>query len=99
MNGGPALQEYPLSALGSGSDYSPFFQHLGIAAFNMGFGGESSGGEYHTMYDSYAVYKRFKDPDFRYGVTLAKVTGRLSMRLANAEILPFEFQHFLAIRS
>ncbi|MDA7557946.1 M28 family peptidase [Flavobacteriaceae bacterium] len=88
---------YELGALGSGSDYSPFFQHLGIASFNMGFGGESSGGEYHTMYDSYQHYKRFKDPNFQYGVTLAKVTGRTSLRLANAHILPFEFTHFTSV--
>jgi len=94
VNGRPAWDHYKLSALGSGSDYSPFFQHLGIASFNLGFGGESSGGEYHTMYDSYELYKRFKDPDFQYGVTLAKVAGRTTLRLANAEVLPFEFQHF-----
>ena len=88
---------YKLGALGSGSDYSPFFQHLGIASFNMGFGGESSGGEYHTMYDSYQHYKRFKDPNFQYGVTLAKVAGRTSLRLANAHILPFEFTHFTSV--
>lgn len=92
--GGSPLSHYKLSALGSGSDYSPFFQHLGISAFNMGFGGESSGGEYHTMYDSYKHYKRFKDPSFQYGATLVKVAGRTSLRLANAEILPFEFKHF-----
>ena len=95
VNGGEEWSHFKLSALGSGSDYSPFFQHLGIASFNLGFGGESSGGEYHTMYDSYEMYKRFKDHDFQYGITLAKVAGRISMRLANAEILPFEFQHFL----
>lgn len=94
MRGRPAWKHFKLSALGSGSDYSPFFQHLGIASFNMGFGGESSGGEYHTMYDSYELYKRFKDPDFSYGVTLAKVAGRTSLRLANADVLPFEFLHF-----
>lgn len=93
VNGRPPWKHYKLSALGSGSDYSPFFQHLGIASFNMGFGGESSGGEYHTMYDSYELYKRFKDPDFSYGVTLAKVAGRTTMRLANADVLPFEFHH------
>jgi N-acetylated-alpha-linked acidic dipeptidase len=91
VQSGEALQHFPLSALGSGSDYSPFFQHLGIASFNLGFGGESSGGEYHTMYDSYAHYKRFKDPDFSYGATLVKVAGRTTLRLANAEVLPFEF--------
>lgn len=97
VSGGAAWSHYNLSALGSGSDYSPFFQHLGIASFNMGFGGESSGGEYHTMYDSYDHYKRFKDPNFQYGVTLAKVAGRTSMRLANADVLPFEFSHFTNI--
>ncbi|PPK85445.1 N-acetylated-alpha-linked acidic dipeptidase [Neolewinella xylanilytica] len=88
---GKDITDFPLSALGSGSDYSPFFQHLGIAAFNMGFGGESSGGEYHTMYDSYDHYKRFKDPDFSYGGALVKVAGRTTLRLANADVLPFEF--------
>lgn len=88
------LPHYKLYALGSGSDYSPFFQHLGIASFNLGFGGEGSGGEYHTMYDSYEMFKRFKDPDFQYCVTLAKVAGRISLRLVNAEMLPFEFSHF-----
>ncbi len=90
----PAWEYYNLDALGSGSDYSPFFQHLGIASLNFGFGGESSGGEYHTMYDSYEMYKRFKDPEFQYGVALVKVAGRTTLRLANADILPFEFQHF-----
>ena len=93
-NGRPDWSHFKLGALGSGSDYSPFFQHLGIASFNMGFGGESSGGEYHTMYDTYEMYKRFKDPDFQYGITLVKVAGRTSLRLANADILPFEFQNF-----
>jgi N-acetylated-alpha-linked acidic dipeptidase len=97
LNGRPAWSHYKLGALGSGSDYSPFFQHLGISSFNMGFGGESSGGEYHTMYDSYKLYTRFKDPGFIYGATLVKVAGRTSLRLANAEILPFEFQHFSKI--
>ena len=94
VSGKEKVSNFPLYALGSGSDYSPFFQHLGIASFNLGFGGEGSGGEYHTMYDSYELYKRFKDPDFMYGVALVKVAGRASMRLANSEVLPFEFQHF-----
>jgi N-acetylated-alpha-linked acidic dipeptidase len=92
--GRPAWDHFQLSALGSGSDYSPFFQHTGIASFNMGFGGESEGGEYHTMYDTYEMYKRFKDPDFQYGIALVKVAGRTTLRLANAEVLPFEFQQF-----
>jgi N-acetylated-alpha-linked acidic dipeptidase len=81
-----------LGALGSGSDYSPFFQHLGIPSLNLGFGGENEGGEYHSIYDSYDHYKRFKDPQFEYGVALAKAAGRSSMRMANAELLPFDFR-------
>ena len=80
-----------LYALGSGSDYTPFIQHAGIAALNIGFGGENSGGEYHTIYDTYEHYKRFKDPDLAYGIALAKTAGRIVLRLANAEVLPFEF--------
>ncbi len=83
---------YHLRALGSGSDYSPFLQHLGIASFNLGFGGEARSGIYHSIYDSYDHYTRFSDPGFQYGVTLAKVAGRLTLRLANAEVLPFEFK-------
>ena len=94
VQGKTAWTDFKLDALGSGSDYSPFMQHLGIASFNLGFGGEDNGGEYHTMYDSYELYKRFKDPTFQYGATLVKVAGRTSLRLANASVLPFEFQRF-----
>lgn len=83
-----------LGALGSGSDYSPFIQHLGIPSLNLGFGGENAGGEYHSIYDSYDHYKRFKDPKFEYGVALAKTAGRTTMRLANADVLPFDFKTF-----
>jgi N-acetylated-alpha-linked acidic dipeptidase len=83
-----------LGALGAGSDYSPFLQHLGIASMNIGFGGESSGGEYHSIYDSYDLFTRFKDPGFKYGVTLAKTAGRVTMRLADADVLPFDFYSF-----
>lgn len=81
---------FTLSALGSGSDYTPFIQHSGIASLNLGFGGEGSGGEYHTIYDTYTHYTRFKDPGFQYDVALANTAGRITLRLANAEVLPFE---------
>jgi N-acetylated-alpha-linked acidic dipeptidase len=87
-----AKKSLPLGALGSGSDYSPFFQHLGIPSLNLGFGGENDGGEYHSIYDSYDHYKRFKDPKFEYGVALAKAAGRATMRMSNAELLPFDFR-------
>lgn len=83
-----------LGALGAGSDYSPFIQHLGIPSLNLAFGGESAGGEYHSIYDSYDHYKRFKDPTFEYGIALAKIAGHTTMRLANADILPFDFKAF-----
>lgn len=83
-----------ISPLGSGSDYTPFLQHLGIASLDIGFGGEDGGGSYHSIYDSFDHYTRFGDPDFAYGVALAKVCGHATVRLANAETLPFEFTNF-----
>jgi N-acetylated-alpha-linked acidic dipeptidase len=67
---------------------------LGIASMNLGFGGEDPGGEYHSIFDSYDMFKRFKDPDFAYGVTLSKTAGRIMLRLANADVLPFDFNPF-----
>jgi N-acetylated-alpha-linked acidic dipeptidase len=83
-----------ISALGSGSDYTPFLQHLGIASLNVGFGGEDGGGSYHSIYDSFDHYTHFGDPNFDYGIAQAKVCGRLTLRLANADVLPFEFTNF-----
>ncbi|MEP6922946.1 MAG: transferrin receptor-like dimerization domain-containing protein [Pyrinomonadaceae bacterium] len=80
-----------IDALGSGSDFTPFLQHLGIAALDLGFGGESSGGSYHSIYDSFDNYVRFIDTDFAYGLALSKTAGRATLRMANADILPFEF--------
>jgi N-acetylated-alpha-linked acidic dipeptidase len=85
---------FNLYALGSGSDYTPFIQHAGIASLNLGFGGENGGGEYHTIYDTYPHYKRFKDPNFAYGVALANTAGRITLRLANADVLPFDFKEW-----
>lgn len=82
----------PVGDLGSGSDYTPFVQHLGIASINLGFGGEGqSGGVYHSAYDTFEHFARFGDPGFAYGVVLAKTTGRLVLRAADAELLPFRF--------
>lgn len=83
-----------LSALGAGSDWSGFLQFLGIASLNLGFGGEGGGGEYHSIYDSYDHFTRFKDPGFQYGIALSKTAGRAMMRLANAEVLPVDFASF-----
>jgi N-acetylated-alpha-linked acidic dipeptidase len=85
---------FEVDALGSGSDYTPFIQHLGIPSLSIGYGGENGGGEYHSIYDTYDHYKRFKDPKFEYGVALAKTAGRAALRLANADVLPFDFKTF-----
>ncbi|HSE38302.1 MAG TPA: M28 family metallopeptidase, partial [Blastocatellia bacterium] len=80
-----------IGALGSGSDYTPFLQHLGIASMNTGFGGDGGGGVYHSIYDSFAWYSKFGDPTFEHGRALSQVNGTIVMRLANADVLPFEF--------
>mgnify|MGYP001382985325 CR=1 FL=1 len=83
-----------INPLGSGSDYTPFLQHLGIASLNVSYGGENRGGVYHSQFDSFDYYKRFGDPGFHYGATLAKTTGRLSLRLANANVIPMRLENF-----
>jgi N-acetylated-alpha-linked acidic dipeptidase len=83
-----------LSALGAGSDYSPFIQYLGISALNIGFGGEGSGGEYHSIYDSYDHFKKFKDPGAAYGAALTKTGARIMMRLGTADVIPMNFTNF-----
>ncbi|MCY3819917.1 MAG: M28 family peptidase [Gammaproteobacteria bacterium] len=80
-----------LSALGSGSDYTTFLHHVGIATANLAIGGEGGGGSYHTLYDTVEHYERFGDPGYVYGVVLAQVSGRATLRLANARLLPFDF--------
>ncbi|HET8942046.1 MAG TPA: transferrin receptor-like dimerization domain-containing protein, partial [Rudaea sp.] len=87
--------DVPIFALGSGSDYSAFLEHLGIASLDIGFGGEDdNAGIYHSRYDSFDHYIRFGDPDFAYGVALAKVAGRIMLRTANARVLPMRFGDF-----
>ncbi|MEO8127202.1 MAG: transferrin receptor-like dimerization domain-containing protein, partial [Bryobacteraceae bacterium] len=91
--------EYHMEPLGSGSDYTVFQHHLGIPSLNIGFGGESSGGIYHSNYDSYDYYVRFSDPDFQYVMATAQLGGRMMLRLANAEWLPLRVESTsLAIR-
>jgi len=80
-----------ISPLGSGSDYTPFLQHLGIPSLNIGYGGEGGGGSYHSIFDSFDHYSRFGDPTFAYGIALAQTAGRATLRLANADVLPFRY--------
>lgn len=87
-----AGRDLPIEALGSGSDYTPFLQHLGISAINLGFNGEDVDGSiYHSTYDSFDHFVRFGDPKFAYGVALAQTAGHLVLRAADADILPMRF--------
>jgi N-acetylated-alpha-linked acidic dipeptidase len=85
-----------LGALGSGSDFTPFLQHLGVNSLNLGFEGESEYGVYHSAYDSFDHFRRFVDPTFDYGVALAKVAGRLMLRASQAELIPARQVDFAA---
>ncbi len=80
-----------IDALGSGTDYTAFLDHLGIASLDLGYGGEDEGGIYHSVYDDFYWYTHFSDKDFVYGRALAQTVGTSVMRLADAEVLPFDF--------
>ncbi len=90
-NAGGKSAAFHLSPLGSGSDFTPFLQHLGIASLNLGFENEAGGGVYHSAYDDFYWFSHFEDKDFVYGRTLAQVTAIATMRIADAALLPFEF--------
>jgi N-acetylated-alpha-linked acidic dipeptidase len=80
-------KDFPIGALGSGSDYTAFIEHLGVSALNVGFGGEAeTGGIYHSRYDTWEHYTRFADPGFAYEATLAKTVGRMVMRAADSDL-------------
>ena len=86
-----ARTDLKLEALGSGSDYSAFLQHDGVPSLDLGYGGEDGGGDYHSIFDSYDHYVRFNDGSFQYGVALARTAGRAVLRMADADLLPFNF--------
>jgi len=84
-----------INALGSGSDYTAFIDHLGVASLDLGFGGEGgTGGVYHSIYDDFYWYTHFADTEFVYGRALAQTAGTAVIRLADAELLPFQFGDF-----
>ncbi|HLY61520.1 MAG TPA: M28 family metallopeptidase [Terriglobia bacterium] len=84
-------EDLRIGALGSGSDYTPFLQHLGIASLSLEYGGEDGGGIYHSIYDDFYWYSHFSDTDFVYGRALSQTIGTAVMRLADADVLPFDF--------
>ena len=80
-----------IGALGDGSDYASFLDHAGISALNIGYGGENDANAYHSIYDDFYWYTHFIDTDFSYGRALAQTGGTTVMRLADADIIPFEY--------
>ena len=80
-----------IEALGSGSDWTVFLDHLGIASLDLGYGDEDGGGIYHSIYDDFYWYTHFSDTDFSYGRALSQTAGSAVMRLADADLLPYDF--------
>jgi len=91
-----AVSDLRIGALGSGSDFTPFLQHLGIASLSLGFGGEDRGGIYHSIYDDFYWYTHFADTAFVYGRALAQTVGISVMRLSSADVIPFAFANLAA---
>ena len=83
-----------IEALGSGTDFTGFIDHLGIASLNLGYGGEDEQGIYHSVYDDFYWYTHFSDTDFVYGRALSQTIGTSVIRLADAEVLPYDFVDF-----
>jgi len=84
----------PVGALGSGSDYTAFLDHAGIASMDMGLNGRGGDGSYHSTYDNPTWFKKYIDPDFKFSVLAAQVTGVALLRLADAELLPFDYEAY-----
>jgi N-acetylated-alpha-linked acidic dipeptidase len=83
-----------IGPLGSGSDYTAFIDHLGVASLNVGYGGEDQGGIYHSIYDDFYWYTSFSDKDFVYGRALAQTVGTMVLRFADADVLPYDYTDF-----
>ncbi len=83
-----------IGALGDGSDYTAFIHHLGIPSADVRYGGEMQGGIYHSIYDDFYWYTHFGDPSFAYGRALSQTMGTAIMRMADADMLPFDFTNF-----
>jgi N-acetylated-alpha-linked acidic dipeptidase len=93
-DGRPLLKTPPVGALGSGSDYTAFLDHAGIASMDMGLNGPGGDGSYHSTYDNPTWFKKYIDPQFTYSVLAAQLTGVALLRLADAEVLPFDYEAY-----
>ncbi len=83
-----------MAALGSGTDYTAFIDHLGVASLNLAYLGEDDGGIYHSIYDDFYWFTHFSDTTFAYGAALSQTIGTAVMRMADADVLPYEFTDF-----
>ena len=83
-----------IGALGSGSDYTSFLDYLGVSSLDIGYGGEDGGGIYHSIYDDFYWFTHFADTEFAYGRALAQTVGTAVIRLADADIVPYQFSNF-----
>lgn len=89
----PVGQEPAMGDPGGGSDFAGFYNHLGIPHSDWGMGG-AGGGNYHSLYDSYEWLVRFADPEFKYHAAQARVSTAMVMRMANADVLPYDYAEF-----
>jgi N-acetylated-alpha-linked acidic dipeptidase len=89
----PGSNTIPIAAIGSGSDYATFIDHLGIASLNLDFGGEDRGGTYHSAYDTPWYVEHFGDKQSVYGAAIAQTAGTVVMRVADADVLPYDFSN------
>lgn len=83
-----------IAALGSGTDFTGFLDHIGVATLDLAYEGETEQGIYHSIYDDFFWYTHFSDGDFVYGRALSQTVGTAVLRLADAEVLPFDFIDF-----
>src|SRR4051812_35004612 len=93
-DGQAMLKAPPVGALGSGSDYTAFLDHVGIASMDMGLNGRGGDGSYHSTYDNPTWFKKYIDPQFTFSVLASQVTGVALLRLADAEVLPFDYETY-----
>ena len=93
-DGQPMLRAPAVGALGSGSDYTAFLDHIGVASLDMGLNGRGGDGSYHSTYDNPTWFKKYIDPQFKFSVLAAQVTGVALLRLADAELLPFDYEAY-----
>ena len=84
--------DVPVGDLGSGSDYTVFLQHLGIPSTDIGSSGPY--GVYHSVFDNFAWFEKFGDPDFLYEQQMARVYGLEALRMADADVLPYDFENY-----